>query len=114
MEKLLALFEEFILKAVVMTESILTADVDETKLEEFTANRERLFQIIEKVSQQIDWNAISEEKRLFLSAQFDFIKKLDEKLVVKLQEHQEELKKEIEKTCTQKNNIKGYNLTDVR
>ena len=114
MDKLLALFEEFILKAVVMTEAILAADVDDSKLEAFTANRERLFQIIEKISQQVEWETIQEEKRLFLSAQFDYIKKLDEKLVVKLQEHQEEVKKEIEKTCTQKNNIKGYNLTDVR
>ena len=114
MEKLIQLFEEFVMKAIVMTENIIAIPVEEDKLESFTSNRERLFQVIEALSKQIDWNAASPDVRSEFNRQIDFIKKLDEKLLVKLQEHQIEVKKELERTHRQGESIKGYNLTDVK
>jgi hypothetical protein len=114
MEKFTQLFEEFLMKAITLTENILSSDVDEAKLEEFTTNRDRLFLVIDQISRQIEWQTVADDKRSELNRQIDYIKKLDEKLVVKLQEHQIEVKKEIEKTHRQKENIKGYNLNDVK
>ena len=114
MEQLSSLFQEFIMKAIVMTENILSEAVDENGLDSFTSNRERLFQVIDSISQQIDWNQIKLETRSELSRQIDYIKKLDEKLLVKLQEHQLEVKKDLEKTHRQGESLKGYNLNDVK
>lgn len=114
MEKLTLLFEEFILKAITMTENFISSDFDSANFEQFTSNRERLFQIIDQISKQVDWNSVEDEKRSELNRQIEYIKKLDEKLIVKLQEYQEEVKKDIERTVHQKGNIKGYNLNDVK
>ena len=115
MEKLILLFEEFILKAITMTENMLARDFSEdVNFDHFTENRERLFAIIGKISEQINWDEISTEKKIELNRQIEFIKKLDEKLLTKLQEHREEIRSEIEKTVRQKDNIKGYNLSDVK
>lgn len=114
MDKFVSLFQEYIVKAVTMTEAIIAADVDADKLDVFTANRERLFSIIEQISRQINWNEVSPDVKNELNRQMDFIKKLDEKLVVKLQEHQEEVRKEIERTHRSSENLKGYNLNDVK
>ena len=108
------LFEEFVLKAIVMTENVIANPIDEEKLESFTSNRERLFQIIESLSSQIDWTGIASDKRDELSRQIEYIKKLDEQLLVKLQERQIEVKREIETTHRQGESIKGYNLNDVK
>lgn len=116
MDKLTLLFEEFIMKAIVMTEAILALDLskEDQQLGHFTANRERLFQIMDKISQQIDWNEVQDDKKNELNRQIEFIKKLDEKLLVKLQEYQVDVKREIENTVRSKDNIKGYNLNDVK
>jgi tRNA U54 and U55 pseudouridine synthase Pus10 len=115
MEQLTLLFEEFIMKAITMTEKFLDNDFsEEIDYEAFTSNRERLFQVIDQISRQIDWNQVNDEKRNDLNRQIDYVKKLDEKLVVKLQEHQAEVRKDIETTVRQKDNIKGYNLSDVK
>lgn len=115
MDKLTLLFEEFILKAIVMTEEVVAADLSQGfNLEAFTANRERLFQIMDKISQQIEWNLVEESRREDFNRQIDYIKKLDEKLLLKLQEYQQEIKREIEATVRSKDNIKGYNLSDVK
>lgn len=114
MEQLVSLFQEYILKAITLTEEVLAREIEEEKLEGFTANRDRLFHIIEQISKQIDWKVVAEETRNELDRQISYIKKLDEKLLVKLQEHQEEVRKEIEKTHRSKENIKGYNLTDTK
>lgn len=114
MEKLILLFEEYVMKAVTMTETIINMDVDPSALEEFTANRERLFSIMDQMSREIDWNSASTEMKNELNRKIDYIKKLDEKLLVKLQEHQLEVRQEIERTYKQKENIKGYNLSDVK
>lgn len=115
MEQLTLLFEEFILKAITMTENFLAKDFSqEVNYEQFTSNRERLFQIIDQISQKVEWNTVSDEKRNELNRQIEYIKKLDEKLIVKLQEHQQEVRKDIERTVHQKDNIKGYNLNDVK
>jgi hypothetical protein len=115
MNKMILLFDEFIMKAIVMTESILDSDYRETsKLEEFTQNRERLLSVIDQISQQIDWETISIGDRSELNRKIEYIKNLDLKLLSQLDEHKEEVKKEIEQTFKQKENIKGYNLSDVK
>lgn len=114
MDKMLALFEEFIMKGIVMTEAALAQEVDADKIESFANNRERLLQIIDRISVDLNWNEVSEEKKDFLGQQIQYLKKLDEKIITKLQTHQQEVKQEIERTHRQKENIKGYNLTDVK
>jgi hypothetical protein len=115
MEKLILLFEEFTMKAIVMTEAILNTKMEGgPELDAFTSNRERLLLVIDQISQQIDWNLIDAEKKMELNRQIEYIKKLDEQLITKLQEFQIEVRKDIEKTYRQKENIKGYNLNDVK
>jgi hypothetical protein len=115
MIKMLQLFDEYVLKAVVMTESILDSDyTDGNKLENFTQNRERLFSVIEKISLEIDWDKVDLGHREELNRKIEYIKVLDVKLLTKLQEYQEQVKKDIEITFKQKENIKGYNLSDVK
>ena len=98
MNKLIQLFEEYILKAIEQTENALNLDFnDNQKLDLFIENRHRLLMIIDQISRQINWPSVPEEKRLELDKQIGFIKKLDEKLIVKLQEHKAEVKTEIEK-----------------
>ncbi|HXH31716.1 MAG TPA: hypothetical protein VNJ01_12955 [Bacteriovoracaceae bacterium] len=115
MEKMIELFEEFLMKSITMTEAVLEKDVvPDDGLTAFTQNRERLLAIVDQISQQISWNEVSQEKRSDLNRQIDYVKKLDEKLLVKLQEYQAEVKKDIEKTFRQKEGFKGYNLNDVK
>lgn len=114
MDKFVLLLEEFIVKAVTLTESILEAEVDADKLDNFTANRERLFLVIDQISRQINWTEVPDERRNEVNRKIDYIKKLDEKLMVKLQEFQIELRKDIENTHRNHENIKGYNLNDVK
>jgi len=115
MENLTNLFQEFILKAVVLTESFLEQDLTkDVSFEGFTQNRERLFHIVDQISREINWNEVDLKQREEFNRQIDYIKKLDEKILVKLQEYQAELRQEIENTVRQKENIKGYNLNDVK
>jgi hypothetical protein len=115
MEKFTQLFEEFIVKAIVCTEEAMRYDLDRGKdIEAFTANRERLFLVIELIAKQVDWEEVSVEKRDELTRQVEYIKKLDEQLLVKLQLYRETLKCEIETTVRHKDSIKGYNLSDVK
>lgn len=116
MDKLALLFEEFILKAVTMTENILTADfhAEETNFDTFTTNRERLFQVIEKIAQQVDWEKVPDEKRNEFNRQIEYIKKLDDELIVKLQDYKNDIKREIEVTSRNHENVKGYNLNNVK
>jgi hypothetical protein len=115
MEKFLSLFQEFTVKAVVMTENFLDQDLTkEVNFDEFTHNRERLFQIIDQISREINWSEVELATRDELNRQIDYIKKLDEKILVKLQEYQAELRQEIENTVRQKESVKGYNLNDVK
>jgi len=114
MEKFLELFEEFLMKAIVLTEDFIATLTVDSDMELFTSNRDRLLHIIDQIARQIDWNQISEEKKEENNKKIDYLKKLDEKLIVKLHGLQDELKKEIESTVRQKDNIKGYNLTDVK
>lgn len=115
MEQFTLLFEEFVMKAITMTENFLARDLSqEVDFESFTNNRERLLMIMDQISKQIDWNTVPEDKKNELNRQIDYIKKLDEKLLVKLQEYQIEVKQEIERTVRSKDNIKGYNLSDVK
>ncbi len=115
MEKLVLLFEEFMMKAIIQTETMLNTDFSKNdKIDSFTDNRDRLLSVISQIANQIDWNSIDNEKKTELNKQLEYIKKLDERLLVKLQEYRAELKLDIEKTCRQKENIRGYNLSDVK
>jgi hypothetical protein len=115
MDKMILLFDEFIMKAITMTESMLgSEDIETAKLEEFTENRGRLLSVLDQISLQIDWTTISVDSRNEFSRKIDYIKNLDVKLLTKLQEHKQEVQKEIEQTFKQKENIKGYNLNDVK
>lgn len=115
MEKFTSLFAEFLMKAITLTEDFLAKDFSQDiNFENFTENRERLFLVIDQISRKIGWNDVPAEMRTELNRQIDYIKKLDEKLVVKLQEYQEEVRKDVEKTVSIKENIKGYNLTDLK
>ena len=115
MNKMTLLFDEFIMKAILMTESILDSNYLETsKLDDFTQNRERLLSVIDQISQQIEWVNVCNDERNEFNRKIEYIKTLDVKLLAKLQEHKEEVKKEIEQTFKQKENVKGYNLSDVK
>jgi hypothetical protein len=115
MNKMTLLFDEFIMKAILMTESILDSNYLETsKLDDFTLNRERLLSVIDQISQQIEWVDVGHDERNEFNRKIEYIKTLDVKLLAKLQEHKEEVKKEIEQTFKQKENVKGYNLSDVK
>ena len=115
MNKMTLLFDEFIMKAILMTENILDSNYLETaKLDDFTQNRERLLSVIDQISQQIEWANVGSDERNEFNRKIEYIKTLDVKLLTKLQEHKEEVKKEIEQTFKQKENVKGYNLSDVK
>ncbi len=115
MNKMTLLFDEFIMKAILMTENILDSNYLETaKLDDFTQNRERLLSVIDQISQQIEWANVGSDERNEFNRKIEYIKTLDVKLLTKLQEHKEDVKKEIEQTFKQKENVKGYNLSDVK
>lgn len=115
MEKFTLLFSEYLLKAITMTENFLACDfTKDINFEDFTSNRDRLFLLIDQISQQIEWQTVAEETRNELNRQIEYIKKLDDQLILKLQEYQAEVKRDIEKTVRQKDNVKGYNLSDVK
>ncbi len=115
MDHFISLFDEFLIKAITLTENILAVDlVSEAQIESFTSNRERLLLVMDQISRQIDWGQVPPEHRQDLDRRIEYIKKLDEKLVVKLQEYQAEVRQEIERTVRSRDNIKGYNLSDVK
>lgn len=116
MNKMVDLFDEFVMKAVTLTESIMDNSEyqDSIKLEDFTKNRERLLSVIDQISQEVDWTTVDEIEKNELNRKIEYIKVLDVKLLAKLHEHQADVKREIEQTFKQKENIKGYNLSDVK
>jgi hypothetical protein len=115
MNKMLELLDEFVLRAIIITEEILKSDIFENiNLEDFTENRDRLFLIIDQISKSVNWDEVVEEKKSDLNKKIEYIKKLDDKLILKLQVYQTKLKQEIEQTVRQKDNIKVYNLNDVK
>jgi len=115
MNDMLSLFDEFVMKAITMTENFLESDFSaEINFEAFTSNRERLLMVIDQISKQIDWASVTDSSKAEINRRIEYIKKLDEKVVIKLQEYQEEVRQEIERTVRQKDNIKGYNLNDVK
>jgi hypothetical protein len=115
MNQIIALFDEYILKAITTTETMIASDFSNNEqLTSFTDNRERLLSIIDQISRQIDWNTVPDEQKNDLNRKIEYIKNLDVKLLTSLQEYQEEVRREIEQTFKQKENIKGYNLSDVK
>ena len=115
MNKMLDLMDEFVLKAIILTEEIQKNNLfDDINFEEFTDNRDRLFLIIDQISKTVHWDEVDEEKKNDLNKKIEYIKKLDNNLILKLQEYQTKLKQEIENTVRQKDNIRAYNLNDVK
>jgi len=115
MEKFTELFSEFLMKAIVMTEEAVQKDNNSNyNYELFAENRERLIGVLDQVGSHIDWNAISDDTKADFSKRIDYLKSLDEKLVVRLQEYKVEVQKEIENTHRNHNAVKGYNLNDVK
>jgi hypothetical protein len=115
MEKLTQLFEEYINKCIFETEKSLSLSLDEFDIfYKSIENRERLLQIINQISLQVDWLQVNLDKRNELNQKIELMKKLDNELLTKLQEFKSSLKKEIETTFRQKENIKGYNLSQVK
>lgn len=115
MDQMINLFDEFLVKAIILTENFLNREFDQNiNFESFTDNRDRLFHVINQISTQVEWTKVSDDTRNDLNRKIEYIKKLDENILVKLQEYQKELKEEIEQTVKQKENIKVYNLSDVK
>lgn len=116
MNNMVNLFDEFLIKAVTLTESILENSnyEDSVLLEDFTKNRERLFSVIDQISQEVDWTKVNEIEKNELNRKIEYIKALDVKLLAKLHEYQADVKRDIEQTFRQKEIIKGYNLSDVK
>ena len=72
MTKMTLLFDEFIMKAITMTETIMDSNYrDDKKLAIFTQNRERLLAIIDQISEQIDWASIEMSSREELHRKID-------------------------------------------
>lgn len=75
MEKLVLLFEEFMMKAIIQTETMLNTDFSKNdKIDSFTDNRDRLLSIIGQVATQIDWNLIDNEKRPILTSNLNTLR----------------------------------------
>jgi|GEM_PF-1865537 len=117
MEKIIALFEEYILKTIILTENMIAQNIkvdDQFTIETFTDNRQRLLNIIDQISKQIDWANVDPLKCSELNNKIEYINKLDQKLIKKLEDHKKIVTDEIEKTFKQKEKFKGYNLADVK
>lgn len=115
MEKFIELLQEYLIKAIDLTEKMIHEDYKQTeRIALMSENRERLMFIINQVASYITWEEVSDENKMHLNKQIDYIKKLDEELLVKLQEFKTEVQEEIKATHQQKENIKGYDLNDLK
>ena len=115
MKQFTDLFSEFLMKAIVMTEeAVAQGPESEYNYEIFTENRERLISVIDQIGQNIEWETVTEEIKAETSKRIDYLKALDERLVVQLQEYKAEVQKKIESTHRNHAAVKGYNLNDVK
>jgi hypothetical protein len=115
MKQFTDLFNEFLMKAIVMTEeAVAQGPESDYSYDLFTENRERLISVLDKIGQHIDWESVAEEIRTETSKRIDYLKSLDERLVVQLQEYKAEVQKKIESTHRNHEAVKGYNLNDVK
>lgn len=115
MNKFIELLQEYLIKAIELTEVMLQSDFSDTEtIALMTQNRERLMHIIDQVASYIVWEDVSTEDKNHLNKQIDYIKKLDEKLLTALQTYKQEVQADIKKTFQTKENIKGYNLNDLK
>jgi hypothetical protein len=115
MEKLIHLFEDYIHRAMTMTENFIHLEfTSSTDFESFTSNRERLLLIIDQISRQVKWDDVDTDKRLDLNRQLEYLKKLDDQLIMKLKNYQQDIKLELEQTVKAKNNLKNFNLSEVK
>lgn len=115
MDKFIELLQEYLIKAIELTETMIKSDYSDTEtIALMTQNRGRLMQIIDQIASYIIWEEVSEEDKTHLNNQVNFIKKLDEQLLVNLQSYKDEVQADIKKTFQTKENIKGYNLNDLK
>ncbi len=115
MKQFTDLFTEFLMKAIVMTEeAVAQGPESEYNYEIFTENRERLIGVLDQIGQNIEWNEVKAEIKDETSKRIDYLKSLDEKLVVQLQAYKDDVQKKIESTHRNHTAVKGYNLTDVK
>lgn len=115
MEKFIELLQEYLIKAIELTEKMIQEDYSQTeRIALMSENRERLMFIINQVASYISWEEVTDENKTHLNKQIDYIKKLDEELLTKLQEYKQEVQEEIKATHQQKENIKGYDLSDLK
>lgn len=115
MNKFVELLQEYLIKAIDLTEAMIKSDYANTEaIALMTQNRERLMQIIDQIASHIVWEEVSGDDKSHLNNQINFIKKLDEELLVNLQSYKNEIQAEIKKTYQSKENIKGYNLNDLK
>ncbi|HLW57330.1 MAG TPA: hypothetical protein VKY27_08090 [Bacteriovoracaceae bacterium] len=115
MNKFIELLQEYLIKAIELTETMINSDFSDTEtIALMTQNRERLMHIIDQIASYIVWDEVSNEDKTHLNKQIDYIKKLDEKLLTSLQTYKQEVQADIKKTYKAKENIKGYNLNDLK
>lgn len=115
MNKFTELLQEYLIKAIELTETMINSDFSDTEtIALMTQNRERLMHIIDQIASYIVWDEVSNEDKTHLNKQIDYIKKLDEKLLTSLQTYKQEVQADIKKTYKAKENIKGYNLNDLK
>lgn len=115
MNKFIELLQEYLIRAIELTETMINSDYSDTDtIALMTQNRERLMHIIDQIASYIVWDEVSDQDKVHLNKQIDYIKKLDEKLLTNLQTYKKEVQTEIKKTFQTKENIKGYNLNDLK
>lgn len=115
MNKFIELLQEYLIKAIELTETMINSDYSDTDtIALMTQNRERLMHIIDQIASYIVWDEVSNKDKEHLNKQIDYIKKLDEKLLTNLQTYKQEVQADIKKTFQTKENIKGYNLNDLK
>src|SRR5690606_38238069 len=99
MNKFIELLQEYLIKAIELTETMIKSDYSDTDtIALMTQNRERLMHIIDQIASYIVWDEVSNEDKNHLNNQINFIKKLDEELLVNLQSYKQEVQADIKKT----------------
>lgn len=108
-------FDSFVMKIMTLTEAFLENDsIKMDEVDDFTETRDRLFNILDHISLKINWDAVEDTFKEESFRKIDYIKSLDNKVILKLKEIQLSIKNEIEQTVKNKDMIKGYNLSEVK
>lgn len=115
MQKFIELLQEYLIRAIELTEKMIQEDYKETeRIALMSENRERLMFIINQIASHIVWEEVSDEDKDHINKQIEFIKKLDEQLLTNLQAYKQEVQEELKATHQQKESIKGYDLNNLK